>query len=112
MGFVKEIPQLTEALDCKLQALEPKLQQFKQQYDTLADENKELWDQRYPEKQQKYVKETLYQAYLHSQRSLKRVLIYMAKPDVKDRYAYHDEGMGYLSHKTVGSSHICYGRSQ
>ena len=47
--------------------------------------------QRHPEKQQEYVKETLYQAYLHSQRSLEQVLIYMAMPDVEDRYADRDE---------------------
>lgn len=95
MDFVKEIPQLSEkekkTLDRKLQALEPKLQKAKQQYDALADEYKELWDQRHPEKQQEYVKETLYQAYLHSQRSLEQVLIYMAMPDVEDQYADHDE---------------------
>ena len=50
-----------------------------------------MWDQRHPEKQQEYVKETLYQAYLHSQRSLEQVLIYMAMPDVEDRFADHDE---------------------
>ena len=96
MDFVKEIPKLPEkeqkALDRKLAALEPKLQKAKEQYDTLADEYKELWDKRHPEKQQEYVKETLYQAYLHSQRSLEEVLIYMAMPDVKDRFIDNDEG--------------------
>ena len=37
------------------------------------------------------MKETLYQAYLHSQRSLEQVLIYMAMPDVEDRFADRDE---------------------
>ena len=90
MDFVKEIPKLPEkeqkALDRKLAALEPKLHKAKEQYDALADEYKELWDKRHPEKQQEYVKETLYQAYLHSQRSLEEVLIYMAMPDVEDRF--------------------------
>lgn len=95
MDFIKEIPQLPEKekeeLDRKLQALEPKIQKAKQQYDALIDEYKELWDKRHPEKQQEYVKETLYQAYLHSQRSLEQVLIYMNMPDAEDRYAEHDE---------------------
>ena len=95
MDYVKTIPQLPEkekiALDRKLEALEPKLHKAKQQYDALVDEYKELWDKRYPEKQQEYVKETLYKAYLHSQRSLEDVLIYMAMPDVEDRYADHGD---------------------
>ena len=33
------------------------------------------------------MKETLYQAYLHSQRSLEEVLNYMAMPDAEDQYA-------------------------
>ena len=90
MDFIKEIPKLPEkeqqALDRKLAALEPKLHKAKKQYDALVDEYKELWDKRHPEKQQEYVKETLYQAYLHSQRSLEEVLIYMAMPDVEDRF--------------------------
>lgn len=95
MDYVKTIPQLPEkekiALDRKLETLEPKLHKAKQQYDALVDEYKELWDKRYPEKQQEYVKETLYKAYLHSQRSLEDVLIYMAMPDVEDRYADHGD---------------------
>ena len=95
MDYVKTIPQLPEkekiALDRKLEALEPKLHKAKQQYDALVDEYKELWDKRYPEKQQEYVKGTLYKAYLHSQRSLEDVLIYMAMPDVEDRYADHGD---------------------
>lgn len=95
MDYVKTIPQLPEkekiALDRKLEALEPKLHKAKQQYDALVDEYKELWDKRYPEKQQEYVKETLYKVYHHSQRSLEDVLIYMAMPDVEDRYADHGD---------------------
>lgn len=94
MDFVKTIPQLPEkekrALDRKLEVLKSKLYKAKQQYDALAYEYKELWDKRHPEKQQEYVKETLYQAYLHSQRSLEDVLIYMAMPDAEDQYQYAD----------------------
>ena len=59
--------------------------------DALADEYHKLWNQRHPEKQQEYVKETLYQAYLHSRRTLEDVLVYMAMPDVEEQYMNHDD---------------------
>ena len=95
MGYIKEIPQLPEkekkALDRKLQALEPKLHKAKKEYDALVEEYKELWDQRHPEKQEQYLKETLYKAYIHSHCSLEQVLTYMAMPDVEDRFPDSDE---------------------
>ena len=91
MDFIKEIPQLPEkekkALDKKLQALEPKLFKAKQQYDVLSEEYHELWNRRHPEKQEEYVKETLYKAYLHSRRTLEEILIYMAMPGDEEQYA-------------------------
>ena len=91
MDFIKEIPKLSEkeqkALDRKLQALEPKVFKAKEQYDALMEQYHDLWEKRYPEKQQEYVKETLYQAYMHSRRTLEEVLIYMAMPEDEEEYS-------------------------
>ncbi len=75
------IPVLSEkekkALDRKMELLQPKISKAKKQYDDLVNQYAELLDRRHPERREEQLKETLYQTYLRSDKSLEEVLAYM-----------------------------------
>ena len=50
----------------------------KQEYDGLISQYRELMEQRYPEKKEARLKETLFQAYMESDRSLQETLAFFS----------------------------------
>ena len=70
-----------DAIDRKLQRLEPIIVDAKHKYDNLVAQYSELYEKRHPEKKVERIKETLYQAYINSDRSLDQVLAYMTGED-------------------------------
>ena len=81
MGAVKstELPQKEkDALDRKLERLEPKIVDAKHKYDELIDKYAELYEKRHPEKKEERIKETLYHAYQKSDRSMEEILAFMS----------------------------------
>ena len=73
-----------ETLDRKMERLQPKMVAAKQKYDALITQYAELFEKRHPEKKEERVKETLYQAYQNSPRSLDQILAYMAGDEEDD----------------------------
>ncbi len=67
-----------DALDRQMEQLQPKMIEAKHKYDALVSQYAELQEKRYPEKTEAHIKETLYQAYQNSNRSLDQILAYMA----------------------------------
>ena len=65
-------------LDRKIELLENKIVEVKHNYDELISQHIELSELRYPEKKQERIKETLYNAYCKSDRSLDEILAFMA----------------------------------
>ena len=88
-----KVPQLSEkekkTLDKKMEALKPKISKAKQQYEELVSLYAELLDQRHPEQQEEQVKETLFRAYLKSERTLEEILAFMEGYDEDDFLAFH-----------------------
>ncbi len=78
-------PELSEkekkALDRKIEVLKPKMVKAKQQYDALISQYTVLMEQRYPEKKEARLKETLFQAYMKSDRSLEETLAFLSGYD-------------------------------
>ncbi len=70
-----------DTIDRKLERLEPKITDAKHKYDELVSQYSELYEKRHPEKKADRIKETLYQAYINSDRSLDQILAYMAGED-------------------------------
>ena len=53
----------------------------KYKYEELVSQYAELLDKRHPEKKAERIKETLFEAYTNSERSLEQILSYMAGED-------------------------------
>lgn len=70
-----------DAMDRKMQRLEDKMIEAKHRYDKLVSQYSELLEKRHPEKTAERIKETLYKAYIDSERSLEQILSYMAGED-------------------------------
>lgn len=74
-------PQEKESLDRQMEQLEPILFEAKDKYDELLSKYHELYEKRHPEKREERIKETLFQAYRESDRSLDQILSFMAGED-------------------------------
>ena len=70
-----------DTLDHQLERLQTKIIEAKHKYDALVSQYSELLDKRHPEKTEERIKETLFQAYQDSPRSLEQILAYMAGED-------------------------------
>ncbi len=70
-------------LDRQLARLQPKVIDAKHKYEALVSQYVELLDKRHPEKAEERLKETLFQAYQKSPRSLEQILAYMAGENVE-----------------------------
>ena len=73
-----------DQLDKKLESLQVKICDAKQKYDDLLSQYSELFEKRYPEKKEDRIKDSLYQSYQKSHRSLEQILSYMAGEDPED----------------------------
>ena len=73
-----------DQLDKKLENLQVKICDEKQQYDSLLSQYSELLEKRYPEKKEERIKDSLYKSYQKSHRSLEQILSYMAGEDLED----------------------------
>ncbi len=67
-----------EAIDRKLELLEPKIADAKHKYDDLVSRYAELYEMRHPEKKAERIKNTLYQAYINGNKSLEQILAYIS----------------------------------
>ena len=70
-----------DALDRQMERLESKIVEVKHKYEALVSEYAKLREKRHPEKKAERIKETLYQAYVNSERSLEQILAYMSGED-------------------------------
>lgn len=70
-----------EALDKKIERLKEKIIIKRREYDELTGELQKLLDERYPERKTERVKQTLYDAYIKSEKSLESVLEFMENQD-------------------------------
>lgn len=70
-----------DALDRRIEKLQDKISEKRREYDALTGELQELMDERHPERKEERVKGQLYNAYLHSRRSLEEILEFMEGRD-------------------------------
>lgn len=77
-------PEEIEDLDRQLKELEPKLHEAGRIYDEICEQYKQLLYKRYPERQEEYMKQILYDAYKKSPRTIEQILAYMAGTDPED----------------------------
>ena len=66
-----------ETLDRKIERVQAKVVRAKHEYDALTEELSDLLTERYPERQEEYIKETLYRAYQKSSKSLEMIISFM-----------------------------------
>ena len=74
------------ALDKEIAALEEKVAQAHSTYDVLVDQLHALLMKRYPERQEKAIKNRLYEAYRKSGKSLDFIIDFMEHADNEDDY--------------------------
>ena len=70
-----------ESLDKRIEKLQDQISEKRREYDTLTGELQKLLDERRPERNEERVKSRLYDAYLHSERSLDEILAFMEGRD-------------------------------
>lgn len=66
------------ALDRKMEQIKPKLVKAIKQYDDLISQYAELQERQRPELKEERLKDTLFEAYRKSNRTLEEILAYMA----------------------------------
>ncbi len=71
-----------EVLDRKIERVQAKVVKVKHEYDALTEELSDLLTERYPERQEAYIKETLYRAYQKSSKSLEMIISFMLNDHV------------------------------
>lgn len=76
-----------EALDKEIESLQDKVFKAKSEYDALVEQLLELVEQRYPERKEEHLKETLYNAYRKSDWSLEEVLSFL-DGTFEDRFGF------------------------
>ena len=70
-----------ESLDKQIEKLQEKISIKHREYDTMMDELHQLLDERYPERKEENIKKQLYEAYLHSDRSLDEIMAFIEGRD-------------------------------
>ncbi len=66
-----------QSIDKRIEKLQDKISVNRKEYDTLTEELQQLLEEKYPEKKTERIKNRLYEAYSHSDRSLDEVLAFM-----------------------------------
>lgn len=70
-----------ESLDKRIEKIQNKIAINRKEYDAMTKELQKLLEERYPEKKSEKIKNTLYEAYSHSDRSLDDILAFMEGRD-------------------------------
>lgn len=66
-----------ESLDRRIEKLENKIIDNRKEYDAMTEELQKLFDEKYPERKPEKIKERLYEAYSHSDRTLDEILAFI-----------------------------------
>ena len=70
-----------DKLDRQMKSLEPEIIDAKHKYEELVSQYQDLLERRYPEKREERIKETLFQAYKNSDKTLNQILAIIAGDD-------------------------------
>ena len=70
-----------DELDRQMKSLEPEIIDAKHKYEELVSQYQDLLERRYPEKREERIKETLFQAYKNSDKTLDQILAIIAGDD-------------------------------
>ena len=70
----------------KIDLTEQKLLKAKREYDALLEQMNELLIQRYPERQEEQIKDRLYKAYQHSNKSIDFIIDFIENADDEDDF--------------------------
>lgn len=70
-----------ESIDRRIEKLQNKIIVKRKEYETLTGELEQLLEEKYPERKTERIKNRLYEAYTHSDRSLDEILAFMEGRD-------------------------------
>ena len=70
-----------ESIDRRIEKLQNKIIVKRKEYETLTGELQQLLEEKYPERKTERIKNRLYEAYTHSDRSLDEILAFMEGRD-------------------------------
>lgn len=70
------------SLDRKIERLQGKVAKAHAEYEALIEELSDLLTERYPERQEEYIKDALYKAYQKSNKSLEMIVSFMLNDNV------------------------------
>lgn len=70
-----------ESLDKRIEKIQNKIVANRKEYDAMTEELHKLLEERYPKKKPEKIKDTLYEAYSHSDRSLDDILAFIEGRD-------------------------------